>query len=224
MAWQHRVREIANPLISGMRVLLVGAHPDDETIGAGRLAAGHDGPVRAVVLSAGESCVVDPALDPAVLMRRRLGEWRSAAQLMGTEPLETQRWADSQLTVHEAAMTDLLVDLARGADAVLGTWRHDPHPDHAATGRACAAAADAAGIVLVEYLVWAPYWLEPADVAVLDYRVCSVRTDPASTRARERALAGYVSQTTPLLPGIEPVVPPEMLARHDRQLVAVPGA
>lgn len=214
----------ASPDSSRARLLLVGAHPDDETIGAGRLVADHAGPVRAVVLSAGERCVVDDRLDPDALALRRLEEWRAAVGHLGAEPVETPRWPDSALEDHEAAMLELMVSLLDEVDVVVGLWRHDPHPDHGAAGRACVEAAAQVGIPVLEYPVWAPYWMEPAELRSRGYRICSRASSPASGEARERALQEYTSQTRSLLPGVEPVVPPGLLACHDRQLLSVPDA
>lgn len=211
-----------NPLWQGERVLLVSAHPDDETIGAGRLVAGHRGEVRAVTLSGGESCVVSDRIDPVDLLTHRLAEWRAAVHVLGAEAVETPRWPDGRLSDHEVEIAESLAALVATSDVVVTTWRHDPHPDHQATGRACATAAGHAGLRVVEFPVWAPYWMTPEDEAALHYRLCVTDTALGSDDARRDALSGYSSQTRPLLPGWEPVVPAEMLERHDRQLLACP--
>ncbi|MGI9156123.1 MAG: PIG-L deacetylase family protein [Marmoricola sp.] len=220
-----RVRDrpaTANPLVSGERVLLVSAHPDDETIGAGRLVAGHRGEVRALTLTGGEGCVVSDRIDPVDMLTQRLAEWRTAVHVLGAEAVETTRWPDGRLAEHEAEITESLLPLMAASDVVITTWRHDPHPDHRATGRACAAAAALARLRVVEFPVWAPYWMTPEAVAELDYRLCASDSEPGADQARLDALSGYSSQTQPLLPGWAPVVPADMLERHDRQLLACP--
>jgi LmbE family N-acetylglucosaminyl deacetylase len=214
---------VANPLLPGDRVLLVGAHPDDETIGAGRLVAGHPGDVVAVTLSAGERCVVSDRVDPVDLGVLRLAEWRAAVHVLGAEVAETPRFEDGRLGRHEAEIADGLAGLVSGYDVVLTTWRHDPHPDHRAVGRACATAAARTGARIVEYPVWAPYWMTPEETGALRYRLCAVETSTGSDEARREALLHYASQTQPILPGWEPVVPQRMLVRHDRQLLAIPA-
>lgn len=220
--WVQDLPVVADPLSPGDRVLLVGAHPDDETIGAGRLVAGHPGQVVAVTVSAGESCVVSDRIDPVDIMVRRLAEWRAAVHALGAEPLETDRFADGRLEEDEDEIAGSLAGLMASADVVLTTWRHDPHPDHRAVGRACATAAARAGVRVVEYPVWAPYWMTPDKASALHYEVCAVQSAAGSDQARRRALLEYASQTEPMLPGWEPVVPERMLARHDRQLLACP--
>lgn len=213
---------VGNPLSPEDQVLVVGAHPDDETIGAGRLVAGHAGEVRAVTLSAGEGCVVSDRIDPVDIMVERLAEWRRAVHVLGAEHVETARWPDGRLARHEVEIADSLADLVSASDVVVTTWRHDPHPDHRAVGRACATAAARAGVRVVEYPVWAPYWMTQGELTALRYRLCATESGARSDDARLEALRGYVSQTQPLLPGWEPVVPESMLARHDRQLLACP--
>jgi LmbE family N-acetylglucosaminyl deacetylase len=218
--WVHDLPTVARPLAPGERVLLVGAHPDDETIGAGRLVAGHRGQVRAVTVSGGESCVVSDRIDPVDMLVLRLAEWRAAVHDLGAEAVETTRWPDGRLSEHETEIAEDLAGLMSASDVVVTTWRDDPHPDHRAVGRACAAAAARAGIRVVEYPIWAPYWMTPDDIAGRHYRLCATDCEPGSDDARRNALMHYASQTEPLLPGWDPVVSPGMLARHDRQLLA----
>ena len=53
-----------------------------------------------------------------------------------------------------------------GHDVVVGVWRGDRHPDHAAVGWAAATAAAGAGSVYLEYPVWMWHWASPDDVSV----------------------------------------------------------
>lgn len=221
--WVRDRPTTANPLRSGDRVLLVSAHPDDETIGAGRMVAGHRGEVRALTLTGGEGCVVSDRIDPVDLLTQRLAEWRTAVRVLGADAVETERWPDGCLAEHETEIADSLVPLMTESDVVVTTWRHDPHPDHRAAGRACAVAAALAGLRVVEFPVWAPYWLTPEAAAALDYRLCACDSEPGADQARLDAMSGYFSQTQPLLPGWAPVVPADMLERHDRQLLACPS-
>ncbi|MCW2756627.1 MAG: putative LmbE-like protein [Nocardioidaceae bacterium] len=209
-----------SPLLEGERVLVVGAHPDDETIGAGRLVAQHRGPTSAVTLTWGESCV--PGLPPGPMGDRRIAEWRTAIGHLGCVEKDAPRWPDGRLDEHEDEVAAVLSDLAHGFDVLLTTWRHDPHPDHEAAGRAAAAAAAAVGARLVEFPVWAPYWTDDHLVGALGYEVQRLRTSPPAERARQRALATYVSQTRPLAPGIVEIVPQAMLERHPFQIVMAP--
>lgn len=201
-------------------VLLVAAHPDDETIGAGRLVAGCPLPVRAVTLTAGERCVEHPEVSPAELADRRLAEWTDALGGLGVEPVATERWPDGSLSDVAGPVAQLLGRLAGSDTAILAPWRHDPHPDHMAAGHAAAAAAAMRGARLIEYPVWAPYWMRPEQVRATGFEVQGVRTPADRHRAWQRAIDCYRSQFEPLRPGWPPVIPRSLLTRHPVQLLA----
>lgn len=220
--WEAVLRPTGPALRPGQRVLVVTAHPDDESIGAGRLLAGHDGPVTVVTLSAGESCVVDDQIDPLDMAAQRLAEWRAAVCELGADAVECERWPDSELSQHESAITEAVLGLARSSDVLVSTWQHDPHPDHQGVGRACSAAATMLGLGLVEFPVWAPYWMAPGDVDALGQRLAVLAGTPKQDAAWLAAISCYPSQTLPLRPGRHPVVPTELLARHERQLIVRP--
>jgi LmbE family N-acetylglucosaminyl deacetylase len=205
-------------LPAGASLLVVAAHPDDEAIGAGRLLADHDGPVRCLTLTAGERCHGAGA-DTGQVARTRLREWREALAVLGATPLETPRWPDGRLADHEQEAAEALAALAADADAVLAPWRHDPHPDHEAAGRIGAAAARRAGVPCWSYLVWTPYWLSPADVAARGAAVVGHRTSERAERLWREALACHRSQVAAWPPARRPVVPAELLDRHARQFL-----
>jgi len=209
---------------SSARVLVVGAHPDDETIGAGQLVADARVPVEMLTLTAGERCLDHAWVDPTDMGINRVAEWRAAVSELGAAALDTPHWPDGRLGDHEPALTDLIAEHLEADSVVLAPWRHDPHPDHVASGRAAAAAALATGAALVEYPVWAPYWLTPADVQRSGHRLRVVSTSVDAAVRQRRALRHYSSQLVGLFPGWDPVVPADLVSRHDRQLVAHPCA
>lgn len=212
--------EIRSPLPAGAPVLVIAAHPDDETIGAGRLLADHAGPAHALTLTAGEKCH-GPDADPEAVRHTRLAEWRAALAALGVEPLPCPHHPDGRLAQHEDAAVVQVVTLAGdlGAGAILAPWRHDPHPDHEAAGRIATRAAAATGIPLWSYLVWTPYWRMPDAIPAHGARLFTCPTSPAAEGARDRALGCHRSQIAPVPPAGSPVVPAALLARHDRQLL-----
>ena len=224
--WSRQGGEVAwasDPLQGCSRVLVVSAHPDDETVGAGRMLADFAGRIDALTLTAGERCVAHPSLPVGSLGARRLTEWRAALDELGATPLETERWPDGDLGAAEEEIEESLEALigSTSYDALVVTWEHDPHPDHAAAGRAAARVGTRSGVRVLHIPVWAPYWMTPEQVGRTGASLRHVPTSAAAEAARERALSHYRSQLDPLEPGWPPVVPPDVLARHPHQWLVV---
>ena len=221
-AWQDRLARMEprpDPLAGASRVLVVSAHPHDETLGAGRLIAGHAGPVVALTLTAGENCLADRDVDTVDVGMLRLAEWRSAVAELGADTLDTPRWADGTLDVHEADLARLLLRTLQPGDVLLAPWSHDPDADHRAAGRAAREAGDAAGATVVEYPVWAPYLRTPHQVRDTGHQLVPVESGAEAQRAWRRALAQYLSQLEPWQPGWDPLVPADFVQHHLAQLV-----
>ena len=227
-AWQVAVADAPRRGLADLvpptsaRLVVVGAHPDDETIGAGRLVAEWArtrGPVLALTLTAGEACLDEVGVEEAGLAELRLHEWCTAVALLGAEAGPHQLCADGAVAAHADAMAAAIAAELGPGDTVLAPWQHDPHPDHKAAGRAASVAARESGATLVEYPVWMPYWMAPDAVAATGDRWSVVVTGTEAETARDLALAAYVSQREPLRPDLGPVVPPLLLAHHGAQLV-----
>jgi LmbE family N-acetylglucosaminyl deacetylase len=208
------------------RLVAVGAHPDDVTIGAGRLIARWVrtiGPVRAITFTAGENCLTHLGAQVPGLAARRLREWRCALAALGATALGCSGAADGAVTTAGTGLVAALLQHLRPGDVLLAPWRHDPHPDHAAAGDIARAAAARTDATLLEYPIWMTSWCDPDVLERTAYRLTRVRTGAADDQARRTALAHYASQRLPLLPDLEPVVPDEMLRHHHCQLVLRPG-
>jgi LmbE family N-acetylglucosaminyl deacetylase len=196
-------------------VLVVGAHPDDETLGAGRLLAGLDVPTRALTLTAGEACFGGTESHPDDVAALRLAEWRCALAELDVVPVGCGGLADGEVTVDLA--TAVIAGAVEPGTLVLAPWRHDPHPDHAAAGAGAATVAERLGLPLLEYVVWAPYWLDVDEVAGHGDRLHTVDTGPGAAEAWRRAMGCYTSQLEPWRPGWPPVVPGDLVERHPVQ-------
>lgn len=207
------------------KVLVVAAHPDDETLGAGGLIATmvrRHGPeaVEVVVLSDGEaSHPRSPSVDPERLMRLRRTECRRAIDELG-HGVAVDHWhiTDGAVADSEGPCVSRLTRLVGdGRDVLLvAPWRGDGHPDHEAAGRIAAAAAARTGAELLEYPVWAWHWADPGTVDWSTSRVLAL--DPHVARAKRRAVACHRSQVEPLsdAPGDERLLSPEFLAHFAR--------
>lgn len=207
------------------RLVVLSAHPDDETIGAGRVVADwarRYGSAEAITLTAGEACVDHVGVTIPGLASRRIAEWQSAVRVLGAEPHPCWHIPDGRVGDVVGELGDRLARLVGEQDLLLAPWRHDPHPDHVAAGRVAAYAAARSGAGVIEYPVWMTYWCGPAQVEHTAYELLQMRTDPLTERCRQVALGYYASQQRPLRRDLAPVVPAAMLAHHDRQLILRP--
>ncbi|MGC4938748.1 PIG-L family deacetylase [Kribbella sp. DT2] len=203
------------------RVVVLAAHPDDETLGVGGTvqalhAAGAD--VTVVVASDGEAAF--PALgaaDRADLAARRRDELATAMDVLGSGKVEVSYLGlpDSGLAECEDELRELLVELLRGADCVLLPWTGDPHPDHAAVGRAGLAAAPVEAHRW-SYPVWMWHWMTPYDERPPWARAVRMPLPERLRVGKEKALAAFVSQLVPGPNGEDPIVDPLMLTHFDR--------
>lgn len=202
-------------------VVVVAAHPDDETIGAGGLlqalsAAGVD--LSLVVATDGEAAY--PGLDPAQrrdLARARRTELRNALDAQGLGGVGV-RWLglpDSGLADRVDELTDQLTPLLADAEAYLAPWTEDPHPDHRAAGTATAAAAPATTRGW-SYPIWTWAWLTPDDPRIPWDRARAHELDPSARDRRRRAVGCFTSQVGPGPDGSAAVLSAGLLDHVDR--------
>lgn len=140
------------------RVLVVGAHPDDEAIGCGgtlRLHALDGDRLSAVFLTSGESGghgIEDPG-------GTREREARDAAAVLGIEDLHFWREPDARLRARDE-LVRRLAKLIAGLrpSLVYAPHRGDDHPDHRAASRIVHRAAAAAGrsVEVRCFEIWSP--------------------------------------------------------------------
>jgi LmbE family N-acetylglucosaminyl deacetylase/SAM-dependent methyltransferase len=230
--WQRVLNEIEEePFAEISRLIVLAAHPDDETLGAGTLiaeAAARKITIDVVIATDGERSHPDsPTHDPDRLAGIRRDEARAAVALLA--PAATLTFLglpDANLAEHLAELATALGGIIDGPAAeegvgscwLLSPWSADRHPDH----EACAAAAERAAAVATirrwEYPIWLWHWGIPGgdDVGIGALHRVAVTTAAADTRAR--ALGCYRSQSQPLseLAGDEAVVTGEFLSHFGR--------
>lgn len=220
-----------DPASVGNGVLLVlSAHPDDETIGFGRSIsrwARTCGPVDLVTLTAGEACLdaVAPAgatprwaISRAAIADLRREEFTNAGAALGARSSRCRDLPDSALADFPArviAEIDRAVDRSRPV-LLAAPWSRDPHPDHAVLGTAATEVAARHSIPLVEYPVWASFWTQPPDDPHTSRRLTVLPADGLDEDRRDAAIRCYPSQYSSFFIGIGPVVPDSLLQHHRR--------
>jgi LmbE family N-acetylglucosaminyl deacetylase len=216
---------------TGARVLVVAAHPDDETLGAGGLiaAAGEAGSsVTVVVATDGEASHPDsPTYTAAHLAKIRQDEVRAAVlTLAPAARLVLLHLPDGGLADRVDELAAALSTHAAAADVIVTPWRADGHPDH----EACAAAVTrvlAPHSVHWQYPIWFWHWGRPSRTTAAR---AGLRRFPLTERqraAKAAALDCHRSQHAPLsaAPGDEAILPPHVVAhfRRDFECYVVPG-
>ncbi len=181
------------------RLVVVAAHPDDESLGAGGLiatASDHGLSVYVVLLTAGEaSPFAAPASTRHALATLRLAEMENAlARLAPENTLVFLGAPDGEVAANEAQVTRSLTELVGTGERTLlaAPWQGDGHPDHDAAGRAAAAAARESGARLVEFPLIAWNRLAPEE---MPWQQTLCLPLPVSLRERkEAAIRAHVSQ------------------------------
>ncbi len=201
-------------------VVVLAAHPDDESLGAGGLiatAAAAGATVRVVVATDGEASHPNsPTHDPSRLAAIRRTETRAAVDRLapGLEPV-LLGLTDGALQDEREALARLVAPLLQDATHVVSTWSGDAHPDH----EACAAVAAAVpGVAHWQYPIWAWHWADPARDDLDWRRIARLPLTDRARAAKRAALDTYVSQHRPLSlsPGDEEILPADVLTHFAR--------
>lgn len=204
-AWVEAIAAL--PLLelpAARRLVVVGAHPDDETLGAGGLVhvAGRAGwRTEVVTATAGEgSHPGSPTHTPARLADVRRGELDAAVAILDARATTTcLGLPDGDVAAHVDEVVARLVEVigTDGADVLLcAPYRHDGHPDHEAVSRAAALAAARTDARLLEYPVWLWHWGTTTDLPA--DRASRLALDASARDAKARAIRAHASQVAPL--------------------------
>ena len=181
-------------------LVLVGAHPDDETLGLGATAAmlsGRGVTVQVVAVTDGEAAYPDDGRDRKELAKVRRDELAAAAERLGLPKPIFLRIPDGEVASHEQLLVGkigaVLAGFGRGTWCA-ATWRGDGHPDHEAAGRAAAAASKDAGALFIEYPIWMWHWATPDDPAVPWHRARRLPVTPLELATKTAAMQCFASQ------------------------------
>ncbi|WFP16743.1 PIG-L family deacetylase [Citricoccus muralis] len=222
-------------LTSDSTVLVIVAHPDDETLGAAgliRAALRRGSEVRLVVCTQGEgSHPESPTHTPAALARLRRQELCDAVEVLG-EGL-SGRLSSTMLSLPDgglpavpeevqAAVAEAVAEAQtdEGELLVVTHFHRDGHGDHEAVASAVLRVAAERALPVYEFPLWYWHWADPQGLGVNDAWRGFARFPVSSDdqRARRAALQAYRSQVTPLSdnPGDEAVVTGAIVEHCDR--------
>ncbi|ROQ36538.1 LmbE family N-acetylglucosaminyl deacetylase [Frondihabitans sp. PhB188] len=209
--WAQELRLTAAPPLTppaDLPLVVLAAHPDDETLGAGGLlhgAAAAGRPVTVVLVTDGRASHASDSIAAV-----RAAEFDAALAALGVVGSHSLGYPDGTVReARDAVLADVAAILRPLPRAQLvAPWRGDGHRDHRVLGEVAAELADARGDVLWEYPIWLWHWGSPAHPDVPWDRLGRLPLAPAAQAAKRDALDAYGSQTTPR--GDEP---PQLHAR-----------
>ncbi len=207
------------------RLVILAAHPDDETLmAAGLIAEAHlrGIHVNVIVATDGEgSHPRSPTHQPTDLIALRRSEVVAAvAALAPTASLHLLGLGDGRLIDEHDQMVRTLVQIigVHGPSTLLvSTWRGDRHPDHEAAALAAASAAWRTDARHLEAPIWLWHWGSP-DTALPPGPTLPLSDD--TLHAKHLAMQEHRSQVGPLSdqPGDEAILTPSMLAHFGRDV------
>ncbi len=226
-----------SPRISGMlalnidwttveKLIVVAAHPDDETLGAAGLihrAACHHVAIDVIVATLGEnSHPLSPTHTPKQLAGRRAFEFQDAVTVVAPQAHHrVLDLPDGQLAEHSVQLEQELIAAAGSGGrttVIVAPWSSDGHTDHDAAGAAAIQAAAATGSRLLEYPIWWWHWGSPADhrVAWPALRKLELSKDEQTLKAE--AVSKHTTQVSPLsdADGDETLLSPALLSHFER--------
>jgi LmbE family N-acetylglucosaminyl deacetylase len=199
---QLRAATVAELVPPGARMVIVAPHPDDEVLSVGgllALVARSGTPVCVIAVTDGTASHRGSTEWPADrLTRERPMESRNALHCLGidVEPVRLGM-PDGGLQDLRWLLSERLLPLLDRSDVIFTTWRQDGHPDHEATGHACALVAARVGARLVEVPVWAWHWAAPGDERLPWHRASRLNLDADAADRKRRAVRCFTSQLLP---------------------------
>ncbi|MET4539572.1 LmbE family N-acetylglucosaminyl deacetylase [Arthrobacter bambusae] len=211
--------------LAARKFVVLAAHPDDESLGAGGFLArlhGAGAEVDMILCTAGEASHPDsPTTTPEQLAAVRLTEFSAA--LSGLAPSATWRFLelpDGQLAANADHIAAAIRESVAGRTAeeivILAPYRSDGHTDHDTLGSVAADVATKGGYGLLEYPIW--YWLWAGTNDATWNGWVRVPLSHEEQQAKAKAMHAHASQTEPLSgqPGDETLLSGTFLEHFER--------
>ena len=188
----------------GAHLMVLAAHPDDETLGAGGLiaAAAQDGAsVEVIFATDGEASHPDSPTHSSnrLAVRRRAEASEAIARLDPHATVTFLGLPDGRLRHCQADLVQALAERLRPGCLVVTPWRGDRHPDH----EACAFATRTVlrrrdDCSHWQYPIWAWHWADPAADQLPWSTLHRLDLPEGPRSAKQLALACHRSQHEPL--------------------------
>ncbi|MDB6043232.1 MAG: putative N-acetylglucosaminylphosphatidylinositol deacetylase [Gammaproteobacteria bacterium] len=212
--WQS---ELSNSLEwtppAGSPIVVVAAHPDDETFGAGGLIhtcarAGH--PVSVITVTDGEGARTDLP-EPGVIRRREL---RAALSCLSGRYIQWHRLGvpDGNVALHDSFVERAIKTRLPPEATLIAPFEHDGHPDHEAVARICLTIGRRRGVTVLRYPIWA--WHHFAPPAWRNTEFVRFELNAEAQLAKARAIRCFASQLDASFS--PPVMPPHVLSYFTR--------
>ncbi|MDA7415032.1 PIG-L family deacetylase [Xenophilus arseniciresistens] len=187
---------------AGHRAVVLAPHPDDEVLAVGgliRQLARLQRTLCVLAVTDGEASHPGSSCWPAGrLAATRAREQGRALRVLGVPaPVQRLGFPDGGVAPRQQALAEALRRLLQPNDIVFTTWRLDGHPDHEATGAACADATARCGAQCVEVPVWGWHWSRPEDAPMPWPRARRLALDAQDLRAKQLALRAFRTQLRP---------------------------
>ncbi|MBH0007749.1 PIG-L family deacetylase [Salinibacterium sp. SWN1162] len=212
------------------RLIVVSAHPDDETLGAAGLmkrVSSTGGSVTVILATDGDnSHPSSPTHSAAQLRARRIREVQEAVEYLAPgSSIVRLGLRDGALKEDPDAVRsgiEKVLASAEGEATIAATWRGDGHGDHRIVGEVSAEVALAHRAKLVEYPIWLWHWSSPEDRDMPWARLRAFSLDDEELVAKRQAIAAHASQVAPLSDAVgdEVVLRPEFVEHFERRVEA----
>jgi LmbE family N-acetylglucosaminyl deacetylase len=211
--WQAELANVPEWKPQAGPIIVVAAHPDDETFGAGGLihscaSAGQQ--VAVITVTDGEGARTD--LERPGTVRRR--EMRAALSCLSGRYIQWHRLGmpDGNVISNESVLERAIKTRLPGDATLVAPFELDGHPDHEAVGRVCITLARRRGMPLVRYPIWAWHHTAPGTWQKAEFVKFELSAE--AQLAKSRAIRCFASQlddsTSP------PVMPAHVLDYFSR--------